>query len=344
MTNPNSVSFLFPIIKFKNLLKDNGFLCNIFFSPQENITKCDFLLIESKSMTKNWDENSSLEKICDYSLKTKVIWCDQSDSTGTFLAQIVPHVYKFAKAQILKDRTLYLKKFYADRLYTDYYHKTAGVQDTLEYGYPPVQNPDDLKKICVSWNSGLMNYGYFRPLLMKFFPYAPCATLMQFSKSVAPVNASRAVDVSCRMGISYPRETVCHQRREIRKILHDYIPTEKVSWAKYLHEIANCKICVSPFGYGEITLKDFECFLKGAMLLKPDMDHMETWPNFYEKDVTYAAHNWDLNDVRSTIESLLSDNSKRTEIAQAGQQRYLEYTTAKNAPAHFIRHFSSLVS
>ena len=40
---------------------------------------------------------------------------------------------------------------------------------------------------------------------------------------------------------------------------------------------------MSPFGLGEITLKDFEVF-SGSLLMKPNMDHMLTWPNFYTKD------------------------------------------------------------
>ena len=41
---------------------------------------------------------------------------------------------------------------------------------------------------------------------------------------------------------------------------------------------------VSPFGFGEITLKDFETFLSGSVLVKPNMSHMETYPNFYIDD------------------------------------------------------------
>ena len=40
------------------------------------------------------------------------------------------------------------------------------------------------------------------------------------------------------------------------------------------------KVVISAFGLGEIILKDFETFLTGGMLMKPDMSHMETWPNF----------------------------------------------------------------
>jgi hypothetical protein len=58
---------------------------------------------------------------------------------------------------------------------------------------------------------------------------------------------------------------------------------------------------VSPFGFGEITLKDFEVFLTGGLLLKPDMSHMQTWPDVFRAGETMAAHAWDLSDFEDTV-------------------------------------------
>jgi hypothetical protein len=96
---------------------------------------------------------------------------------------------------------------------------------------------------------------------------------------------------------------------------------------------------VSPFGWGEITLKDFEVFLTGGMLLKPSMNHLKTWPNFYEKDVTYLSHNWDLTDLEAQIEWAVTNETDRLEIAQEGQRRYTEHTSGRTAAEKFISHF-----
>ena len=63
-----------------------------------------------------------------------------------------------------------------------------------------------------------------------------------------------------------------------------------------MKELRQSKVVLSPFGRGEITLKDFEVFLTGGMLLKPSMEHMDTWPNFYTDGVTYQSHNCDLEE------------------------------------------------
>ena len=39
------------------------------------------------------------------------------------------------------------------------------------------------------------------------------------------------------------------------------------------------RICISPFGYGEICWRDFEAILCGCLVVKPDMSHVETNPS-----------------------------------------------------------------
>ena len=107
--------------------------------------------------------------------------------------------------------------------------------------------------------------------------------------------------------------------------------------------MASSKIVISPFGLGEITLKDFETFLCGAMLLKPDMDHMETWPNFFVSDVTIKTHSWNLEDLQDKIAELLRNNAERQEIAENGQRVYQKYTTGPDAAELFTSHFLKLV-
>ena len=63
-------------------------------------------------------------------------------------------------------------------------------------------------------------------------------------------------------------------------------------------------ISVVPFGYGEITLKDFESFMNGCILAKPSLNHMDTWPDFYIEDKTYIPFSWDLLDIIEKIEMI----------------------------------------
>lgn len=342
-TSPNGTAFLMPLIKFNGALKDNGFEIHLFETRSENITDCDYLLIDSKFYKHKWtkDFNCVIEDISALNSKTKVIWCDQADSSGTFLGQVVPHVHRYLKAQLLNDRREYMHEHYASRIFTDYYHQKYGVNDSEPYIVQPIQNENDLNKLGVSWNSAFMHYGVLGTYLLRLRGSIPCNALLFFSQKIRDAHTPRSIDISCRMGISYSRETVCYQRKKMRELLSKYLPTDKLSRSAYFKEMSNSKICVSPFGLGEITLKDFECLLTGTLLLKPDMNHMETWPNLFKDNQTCVFHSWSLDDVEAKIEWLLSHDKERIEIAQNGQDRYLELTIGKNAAHTFAEHFKN---
>ena len=60
----------------------------------------------------------------------KIVWLDDSDSTGITHFELLPLVDLYLKKQLLKDKKLYSQnQFYGDRIYTDYYHRTVGVED-----------------------------------------------------------------------------------------------------------------------------------------------------------------------------------------------------------------------
>ena len=50
--------------------------------------------------------------------------------------------------------------------------------------------------------------------------------------------------------------------------------------------LSGAKIMPSPFGWGELGVRDYETFIFGAALVKPDMAHTETWPNLFVRGQT----------------------------------------------------------
>ena len=69
-------------------------------------------------------------------------------------------------------------------------------------------------------------------------------------------------------------------------------------------------------------MRDYEAFIFGAALLKPDMSHMETWPNVFIKDETYCSFNWDYSNLEEKILELLDSSKKRIDLANSGQSIY----------------------
>ena len=50
-----------------------------------------------------------------------------------------------------------------------YYYKNKKVKDKNSQFSKPIKQ-EQLKKLCLSWNSGLSNYSLFSPIIYKYIP------------------------------------------------------------------------------------------------------------------------------------------------------------------------------
>ena len=109
-----------------------------------------------------------------------------------------------------------------------------------------------------------------------------------------------------------------------RKHLNGSINGERLSTKDFRAKLSDTKIFPSPFGWGEIGVRDYEAFIYGGLLFKPNMDHMMTWPNIFIDSLTYISIDWGFEKMEEQIDELLSNNLKRIEIATYGQKAYLD--------------------
>lgn len=110
---------------------------------------------------------------------------------------------------------------------------------------------------------------------------------------------------------------------------------------KYYKELKNAKIAISPFGWGEICYKDFEIILAGTLMIKPSMNHLDTFPNIYFENKTYLPVRWDLSDLETVLENVLSKpNLCKNIIANAIDS----YLSAYNDGEGFCKHFSEIIN
>ena len=90
------------------------------------------------------------------------------------------------------------------------------------------------------------------------------------------------------------------QRKKISEILK--LNSDNIPYHKYKKFLKSANVILSPFGWGEICFRDREAFTNGGVLLKPDMNHIETFPNIYEEKITYVSCKWDLSNLKEAIE------------------------------------------
>jgi len=100
---------------------------------------------------------------------------------------------------------------------------------------------------------------------------------------------------------------------------------KRVSPETYFKYIASSKILLAPFGYGEMAPRDLESAQLGSLLIKPDMSHIDSFPNIYIKNKTYISCKHDYSDLEEKIEySLENFDEIRDEFVNNLRQ---EYTT-----------------
>ena len=77
--------------------------------------------------------------------------------------------------------------------------------------------------------------------------------------------------------------------------------------------------------------------------MKPDMDHLETWPDFYNKD-TYVSFNWNLSDLSEKLEFVLDNYSKHIKLAENAQNIYQHYVASEDGYGEFVSRLNNIIT
>lgn len=245
--------------------------------------------------------------------------------------EALPYVDLFYSKALFADRSLYLRSLYGKELYSDYYHRRYGVEDDDHRDRPPARSEEELGKLRLSWNIGVGDYP--REMLRQRAGTAaarllgpPAAVLFHSRKAppADPVGANRGLyPVHARIGLT-SRPSISYQRKLILERIggDPRFLVGEVSQARYNSETAHSRIVLSPFGWGELCLRDFEAVRSGALLMKPDMGHLETWPDIFRPDETYAPISWDAEDLQAQTDRYLGDEAARRRLASAAWETY----------------------
>ena len=111
------------------------------------------------------------------------------------------------------------------------------------------------------------------------------------------------------------------------------IETKTISYSSYLGEMYKYSSFISPFGWGEICFRDFESIILGKMLIKPNCDHIITWPNIYQDDM-YVPIDWEASNLDYALNGLSKE--KRLEIVTS-EKDYLRLDKSKKKNIKFIK-------
>ena len=237
--------------------------------------------------------------------KNRVVYLDGDDDLCVQWPEILPFVDLYVKKHLFRDRSQYQKVFVGKTNLTDYVHHHFGqsfADDPVATTSSPVPETEQ-GKLVVGWNLALD---------------AKIVGLRD-KLAVAGEPPAKDCDVVCRAGI--PKDWIGHLRSGVEQNLRRMdsafkvvIPNQRVSPDVYLSEMLRSRICVSPFGYGEICWRDFEAVLCNCLLVKPDMGHVETFPDIFRPHETYVPVKWDLSDLAETCTWYLEHEEARQRV------------------------------
>jgi len=352
----NSQGLYVPILRYRKDLYDRGLNINFFNKVSECIHECDNLILDSKFFKPWWrgQSRAALDLIEGLGEKvSRLYWFNTADSTGGLQNQILPRVDRYIKAQVLKDRNLYLDAHYGDRVYTDHCHTHAGVMDSSPIRSRPVENKNDIDKIVLGWNYGLVA-GFNRSLDMrriysKLFSQRLIGAIMRNTPEqksrYSDIQRPHAFSIFAKMNLKYSRETIAYQRKNSLEKLIDYsMDSGSVGRRKYFKALRRCHVALSPFGWGEINIRDFEAFAAGALLLKQNMSHVETFPPYYEEGVTYVPYKWDASDLREKVAHIEAHSLMYREVANNGQTRLKFFEREREGKEAVVTHIAQILS
>ncbi len=225
-------------------------------------------------------------------------------------ATVNDHIDYYLKKTLIKDRSKYGQETYGDTLLSDFYGRRYGIAlPNVVWPAPP----DFLSKLR---------------LFPNFFT-AP-ALIHEFERELSAPLSGRTIDLHARLAEGNVAGPYSAMRKDAVAKVAALTGVTRTSGATvdreaFMAEMRNSKLCFSPFGFGEICWRDFEAIAAGAVFIKQSMDHLESAPDLYVANETYAPVRWDMTDLGEVVARLLADDAERERLAANAFGRLADY-------------------
>lgn len=278
------------------------------------------------------EDNISLLKTLK-SIYHRVVFWDESDGADSLHGELLPEVDIYLKKQILRDKSLYMKPAYGEQQFSDYYYRKYNVPDDRVLIREAVIDKIQLNKLHFSWNIGASIYPFSRVKRRIFNLTHDHIGLNRWNHLYRWVSGrTKTVDrgirkpqIQARFGYrAYPNSIAYQRKLFLDKIKgsQTYL-TGRITKNQFQKEMLKVSAVLSPFGFGEICHRDFEAIVSGAVVIKPEMNHIDTFPNVYIPDETYVPIQWNGEGLEEA-ESIVQNDELMSRIASSATNYYME--------------------
>jgi hypothetical protein len=247
----------------------------------------------------------------------RLVFFEDNDSSESEVLHTLPLLDILLKKQVYADKSNYQKEFLGNRIYADFFkERFENIEEGKANPYPRLGSREDAGKMRLAWN---LAYGYYpiskneTLLAQKLYQFFGRKTL-----GILPINKviqgslPSPAELKCQArfdGKGYG-EFVGYQRNHFLQVIdkHPDFLTGRIPLKEYNNEVRAVKAMLSPFGWGEICFRDFEAIFSGAVLVKPQMGHLDTFPNVFKPNQTYLPVTWDGSDLIEKVEMLFQNH------------------------------------
>lgn len=272
--------------------------------------------------------------------RPRIIYLDYFDQSSSPFFGILPYVDGYVKKQLYKDLANYRKDYIGGYMVTDFIsrHYNIPANDWHFGSYLPEEQEH---KLIPGWN--VATHKEIRRSLV----YSKWRHLALFTRR-------KDIDIHCRVSLGDEKESWYYHRHRIEslkaleplraeyKIISSLNDDKWMGARAFNREMARSRIGLSPFGYGEVTYRDYSCIVYGALLIKPDMSHIITYPDIFHAGETYVPVKWDLSDVEEKCRYYLEHPQEARKIIRNARNAFEDYFKDQK-DYHQIRHILAKV-
>jgi hypothetical protein len=222
-----------------------------------------------------------------------------------------PYIEFYVKKHVLRDRCAYARPTLGDTNLTDYYSRR--ICSPLP---PTVHNIPD-----AFWSKLIVGPNFaFTPQILQLLGE-------DTAREERPIDLHARIAIKGTAWYSAMRSEALAASQSIRD-LH-IVAHGRISRREFIKELCSSKTCFSPFGYGEVCWRDYEAVMCGALLIKPDMAHLETMPDIFRPFETYVPVRWDLSDLEDTVRYYIAHREERLKITTQAISVVHDYVTSR---------------
>ena len=329
--NKSNLKVLF-IVENKNITRSQIFPFYYYIKDLEQRFKTEFRQVSVTSLQKNkgnlpqgadvilfqpWFDlgNNELRRLTRFLRKSnpgaRIIFLDSYAPLDLRFAEILESLVDlYIKKHVFRDRSFYGKTTQGDTNLVDFYEQWCELPKSKNFTFKVSDN--FLSKLVIGPTFFTSSY-----------------LLPRFHRQELSTFDRKDIRVHARLGCS-GTEWYQSMRQQALSACEEFryqsiVSSDLVGFRTYLNELSRSKICFSPFGYGEVCIRDYEAIACGALLIKPDMSHVETNPNIYVPFETYVPVKWDFSDLAEKVDYYLSHENETKEIAYNAYNHLHDY-------------------